>query len=57
MTVKNDITNQNELEFAIFCIENIAIKLGIKANSVYKAIPKTLSNFSRRVRLVNDLPH
>ena len=38
MTVKNDITNQNELEFAIFCIENIAIKLGIKANSVYKAL-------------------
>ena len=38
MTIENDITNQNELEFAIFCIENIAIKLGIKANSVYKAL-------------------
>ena len=23
----------------------------------FKNIPKTLSNFSRRVRLVNDLPH
>ena len=44
MTVKNDITNQNELEFAIFCIENIAIKLGIKANSVYKALTDK-SNF------------
>lgn len=38
MTVENVITNQNELEFAIFCIENIAIKLGIKANYVYKAL-------------------
>lgn len=38
MTIENDITYQNELEFAIFCIENIAIKLGINANSVYKAL-------------------
>lgn len=38
MTIENDITNQNKLEFAIFCIENIAFKLGINANSVYKAL-------------------
>lgn len=29
--------NSNELEFAVFCVENVAAKLGIGAEKVYKA--------------------
>lgn len=32
------IRNQNELEFAIFCIENIAVQLGVDSELVYKAL-------------------
>lgn len=32
------IQNIEELEFAIFCIENIATKLGVGAEKVYNAL-------------------
>lgn len=32
------IHNENELSFAIFCIENVAIKLGVSADKVYHAL-------------------
>lgn len=32
------ICNENELSFVIFCIENVAIKLGISADKVYHAL-------------------
>mgnify|MGYP001658198644 FL=1 len=32
------ITNIDELEFAVFCIENIAIRLGKNAEEVYQAL-------------------
>ena len=32
------ITNINQLEFAVFCIENIAIRLGVNAGRVYQAL-------------------
>lgn len=32
------IENMKELEFVLFCIENIAIKLGIEAQRVYQAL-------------------
>lgn len=35
MAEKSDITDQNTLEFAIFCIENVALKLGIRACDLY----------------------
>lgn len=35
-----DIKNSKELEFAVFCIENVAIKLGVNASSVYNAFTK-----------------
>jgi hypothetical protein len=35
MSEKSDITDQNTLEFAIFCIENVALKLGIRACDLY----------------------
>ena len=31
------IKNSQELEFAVFCIENVAEKLGVAAKKVYKA--------------------
>lgn len=31
------INNSNELEFAVFCIENVAEKLGVNAAQVYQA--------------------
>ena len=31
------IKNSSELEFAIFCIENVAAKLGVNAERVYQA--------------------
>ena len=31
------IQNSNELEFAVFCIENVAVRLGVNAERVYQA--------------------
>ena len=31
------IKNSRELEFAVFCIENVAVKLGVGAERVYRA--------------------
>lgn len=39
MNLQNEpIHNKNELEFAIFCIENVAIRLGVSAEKVYHAL-------------------
>ena len=35
---KCGLKNSDELEFVVFCIENIAIKLGISASKVYEAL-------------------
>ena len=37
MIVDEKIKNSNELEFAVFCIENVAAKLGVNAERVYQA--------------------
>lgn len=34
----NKITTADELEFAVFCIENIAIRLGKNAEEIYQAL-------------------
>ena len=36
--MKQNIEKSRELEFAIFCIENIAAKLGVSAEMVYDAL-------------------
>ena len=36
--MKHNIEKSRELEFAIFCIENIAAKLGVSAEKVYDAL-------------------
>lgn len=40
---KHNINNSNELEFAIFCIENIAAKLNVNAAIVYDALTEKSS--------------
>ena len=35
--MKQNIEKSRELEFAIFCIENVAAKLGMDAERVYQA--------------------
>ena len=37
MMTDEKIKNSNELEFAVFCIENVAAKLGVDAERVYQA--------------------
>lgn len=41
------IKNANELEFAVFCIENVAAKLGVGAERVYQA-------FTKKSDILND---
>lgn len=36
MNATNTIRNSRELEFAVFCIENVAQKLGKNAEEIYK---------------------
>ena len=36
--MKQNIEKSRELEFAIFCLENIAAKLGVSAEKVYDAL-------------------
>ena len=40
---KQNIVNSDELEFAIFCIENVAAKLGVNAENVYTALTEKSS--------------
>ena len=37
MITDERIKNSSELEFAVFCIENVAAKLGVNAERVYQA--------------------
>lgn len=37
MMADKSIENPDELEFAVFCIENVAAKLGVDAARVYRA--------------------
>ncbi len=37
MMSEESIKNSRELEFAIFCIENVAAKLGVEAERIYQA--------------------
>lgn len=37
MVENEEIKNSNELEFAVFCIENVAQRLGVDAKCIYQA--------------------
>lgn len=38
MAAAENIQNAEELEFAVFCVENVAAKLGVGAEAVYRAL-------------------
>jgi hypothetical protein len=38
MELQKRIQNSNELEFTVFCVENIALRLGVNAEKVYQAL-------------------
>lgn len=40
MYENKEMLTYNELEFAIFCIENIAIRLDVSGKKVYEALSK-----------------
>ena len=40
---KQNIENSEELEFAVFCIENVAVKLGVNAQTIYSALTEKSS--------------
>lgn len=37
MDIAETINNSEELEFAVFCVENVAAKLDVDAQQLYKA--------------------
>lgn len=37
MALHENIKNSRELEFAVFCIENVAARLGVNAEQIYEA--------------------
>jgi hypothetical protein len=51
------IQNDRELEFAIFCVENIAIRLGIDAEKVYEALAVNSDILSSYVVPCFDILH
>ena len=46
------IKNSRELEFAVFCIENVAAKLGVNAERVYQAFTE-----NKKCELVTPILH
>lgn len=46
MMADEKIKNSNELEFAVFCIENVAAKLGVGAEKIYQV-------FSEKSNILN----
>lgn len=36
MALHENIKNSRELEFAVFCIENVAARLGVNAEQIYE---------------------
>ena len=37
MALHENIKNSRELEFAVFCIENVAARVGVNAEQIYEA--------------------
>ena len=44
------IKNSRELEFAVFCIENVAAKLGVDAERVYQAFTEKSNILCRNMK-------
>ena len=57
MQIKQVIHTQQELEFAIFCIESVAIHLGIDAKRVYAALCEKSDLLNRYIVPNYDVLH
>ena len=53
----NNIKDTDELEFAIFCIENTAIRLGKTGEEVYKLLAEESDILNSYIVLCFDLLH
>ena len=51
------IKNSSELEFAVFCIENVAAKLGVNAERVYHAFTEQINIFNGYIVPVYEMLH
>ena len=56
--LKNEpIHNEKELEFAVFCIENVAIYLGVSADKVYSALTEDSDILNHYIIPCYDILH
>lgn len=55
--MKQNIEKSRELEFAIFCIENIAAKLGVSAEKVYDALTEKSDILNDYIILEYEILH
>ena len=53
----NMINNYDELEFAIFCIENVAIKLSVSGQDVYKILTEETNILNNYIIPSYDVLH
>ena len=51
------ITNTNQLEFAVFCIENIAIRLEKNAEEIYKMLTEESNILSSYIIPAYEILH
>ena len=52
-----EISNSRELEFVLFCIENISLRLNIDARRVYNALSKKSDILSGYIVLEYEILH
>lgn len=57
MTAKHRIQNLEQLQFAIFCIENIALYLNVKGNEIYDALAEKSDILSSYIIPSYDVLH
>jgi hypothetical protein len=57
MLKTENIKNTKELEFAVFCIENVALSLGVKADKVYHALTEDSDILHSYIVPVYDVLH
>lgn len=57
MTAEHRIQNLEQLQFAIFCIENIALYLNVKGNEIYDALAEKSDILSSYIIPSYDVLH
>lgn len=57
MNNNNAIQNKDELEFAVFCIENVAIRLNAAPEAVYNALTEKSDILNRYIVANYDVLH